>query len=61
MTTARTTDGGRSGHDAASVTTVLLGGPICRRCGRRISRWVSDVPGVVALEGGAAGVDTGGT
>ncbi|MGI5239888.1 hypothetical protein [Dactylosporangium sp. CA-139066] len=32
------------------MTTVVLGGPMCRRCVRRISRLVGDVPGVVALE-----------
>ncbi|MFG2042442.1 hypothetical protein [Dactylosporangium sp. NPDC048998] len=33
-----------------TIVTVLVGGPICRRCVRRASRHVSDVPGVVSLE-----------
>ncbi|GGM55363.1 hypothetical protein ACFFX1_19745 [Dactylosporangium sucinum] len=32
------------------VTTLSIGGPVCRRCVRRVSRVVRDVPGVVALE-----------
>ncbi|GAA2340812.1 cation transporter [Dactylosporangium salmoneum] len=42
-----TTDDGRG---AGGVTTLSIGGPICRRCVRRISARVGDVPGVVALE-----------
>ncbi|WP_433088060.1 hypothetical protein ACQP1P_19240 [Dactylosporangium sp. CA-052675] len=32
------------------MTTVMIGGPVCRRCVRRISARVRDLPGVVSLE-----------
>jgi hypothetical protein len=41
-------------ESAAPVMTVLVAAPLCRRCVRLISRWVSDVPGVVSLEVDAA-------
>jgi copper chaperone CopZ len=40
---------------AVPVITVFVAAPLCRRCVRIVSRWVSDVPGVVSLEVDAAG------
>jgi copper chaperone CopZ len=50
------TDSGRaqSAEPAGQVITVFVAAPLCRRCVRIVSRQISDVPGVVALEVDAA-------